>query len=203
MVYCKMKVSIKPNTRKLPTIYRKLGMDYDNVVIPSVGNEVLKSVIARYSATQLMNQRDQVSAQVRDSLQERLNEFNIEVGELAINDLTFSQEFRNAVEQKQIAQAEAERAKFIVARAIEQKKQILVKAQGEAMASRLYGEKMQQSPVFMELKRIEAARSIARIVGNGNNRVFLDSDTLMMNLTMGFNSNLEKKSAADYEYERL
>jgi regulator of protease activity HflC (stomatin/prohibitin superfamily) len=55
MVYCKMKVSIKPNIRKLPTIYRKLGIDYDNVVLPSVGNEVLKSVIARYSATQLMN----------------------------------------------------------------------------------------------------------------------------------------------------
>jgi len=33
--------------------------------------------------------------------------------------------------------------------------------------------------------------------------VFLDSDTLMMNLTQGFNQNLEKKSAADYEYERL
>lgn len=90
MVYCKMKVSIKPNIRKLPTIYRKLGVDYDNVVLPSVGNEVLKSVIARYSATQLMNQRDQVSAAVRDSLQDRLHEFNIEVGELAINDLTFS-----------------------------------------------------------------------------------------------------------------
>ena len=91
----------------------------------------------------------------------------------------------------------------MVARAIEQKKQIIIKAQGEAMATKLYGEKMQQSPVFMELKRIEAARSIAKIVGTGANRVFLDSDTLMMNLTQGFNQNLEKKSAADYEYERL
>jgi len=71
------------------------------------------------------------------------------------------------VENKQIAQAEADRAKFMVARAIEQKKQIIIKAQGEAMATQLYGEKMQQSPVFMELKRIEAARSIARIVGTG------------------------------------
>jgi hypothetical protein len=39
------------------------------------------------------------------------------------------------VENKQIAQAEADRAKFMVARAIEQKKQIIIKAQGEAMAT--------------------------------------------------------------------
>jgi prohibitin 2 len=42
---------------------------------------------------------------------------------------------------------------------------------------------MAQSPVFLELKRIEAARNIAKIIGEGQNRVFLDSDTLMMNLT--------------------
>jgi len=53
-----MKVFIKPNQTKLPQIYRELGMDYDGRVLPSIGNEVLKSVIARYSATQLINERD-------------------------------------------------------------------------------------------------------------------------------------------------
>ena len=58
MVECKMKVNIKPNVHKLTHIYRNLGMDYDGRVLPSVGNEVLKSVIARYTATQLINERD-------------------------------------------------------------------------------------------------------------------------------------------------
>ena len=49
----------------------------------------------------------------------------------------------------------------------------------------------------MELKRIEAARTIARIIGKGENRVYLEADTLLMNLTSGFNSNLEKKTEAD------
>jgi hypothetical protein len=51
MVNVKMRVLIRPNAEKLPEIYRGLGMDYDGRVLPSVGNEVLKSVIARYSAT--------------------------------------------------------------------------------------------------------------------------------------------------------
>ena len=57
---------------------------------------------------------------------------------------------------------------------------------------------MARSPVFLELERIKAASKIASIIARGQNRVFLDSDTLMMNLTAGFNSNLERKTAADY-----
>ena len=58
MVNCKMRVLIRPDPNKLPEVYRYLGMDYDGRVLPSVGNEVLKSVIARYTATQLLTERE-------------------------------------------------------------------------------------------------------------------------------------------------
>lgn len=58
MVNVKMRVLIKPDVAKLPDIYRYLGMDYDGRVLPSLGNEVLKSVIARYTATQLLTERE-------------------------------------------------------------------------------------------------------------------------------------------------
>ena len=50
--------------------------------------------------------------------------------------------------------------------------------------------------------RIEASKNIAKIIGSGQNKVFLDSDTLMMNLTQGFNENLERKTAADINADR-
>ena len=58
MVNVKMRVLIKPDVARLPDIYRYLGMDYDGRVLPSLGNEVLKSVIARYTATQLLTERE-------------------------------------------------------------------------------------------------------------------------------------------------
>jgi prohibitin 2 len=112
-----MKVNIKPNVRRLHEIYRFLGADYDGRVLPSVGNEVLKSVLARFTATQLINERDQVSAKVRDLLSERLAEFNIEIGELALSEMKFGAEFSRAVEEKQVAQQMADRAKYLVAAA--------------------------------------------------------------------------------------
>lgn len=69
-----------------------------------------------------------MSARVRDLLQERLNEFHIEIGELALSELKFGPEFAKAVEEKQIAQQMADRAKYLVGAAQQQKLQIIIKA---------------------------------------------------------------------------
>jgi prohibitin 2 len=49
-----MRVIYKPNQDNLRDLYRLLGYDYDARVLPSIVQEVLKSVIAQYTATQLI-----------------------------------------------------------------------------------------------------------------------------------------------------
>ena len=68
MVNIKLRVLFRPEPDKLHTIYRNLGMDYHARVLPSIVNEVLKSVVARYNAAQLLTQREQVSQKIRDGL---------------------------------------------------------------------------------------------------------------------------------------
>lgn len=53
-----LRVMYKPNENKIFKIYRELGRDYDARVLPSVVNEVLRSVVARYTAAQLAHQRE-------------------------------------------------------------------------------------------------------------------------------------------------
>lgn len=60
----------------------------------------------------------QVSARIREELIKRAGEFNILLEDVSLTHLTFGREFTKAVEEKQIAQQDAERAKFIVEKVI-------------------------------------------------------------------------------------
>jgi regulator of protease activity HflC (stomatin/prohibitin superfamily) len=81
-------------------VYRFLGEDYDGRVLPSVVNEVLKAVVAKYNAQSMLTKREEVSRTIRDALDLRLRDFYILLEDVSITDLHFGSEFTKAIEEK-------------------------------------------------------------------------------------------------------
>jgi len=182
MVNISLRVLSRPDAGKLPTMYRQLGLDYDEKVLPSICNEVLKSVVAKFNASQLITQRQQVSMLVRKELTERARDFNIILDDVSITELSFGKEYTAAVEAKQVAQQEAQRAAFVVERAKQEKQQKIVQAEGEAEAAKMLGLAVSQNPGYLKLRKIRAAQSISRTIANSQNRVYLSGTSLMLNI---------------------
>merc|ERR1712113_769507 len=93
-----------------------------------------------------------------------------------------SPEYEKAVESKQVAQQQAERARYLVLKAQEEKKKTIIHAEGERQSAAMIGDAIKANPGFVELRRISVAKEISALLSKSSNRMVLSSDSLLLNL---------------------
>jgi len=187
MVNMSLRILSKPNEGRLSHIFKNLGLDWEDRVLPSIGNEVVKATVAQFNAEQLLTQRDKVSQAVMKSLLARASDFGIVLEDIAITHLSFGAEFTKAVEQKQVAEQDAERSKFVVLKAEQERAAAVIRAEGESEAARLISDATKTfGPGLIELRRIEAAKDVAETLSRSRGVVYLPSGgNMLLNINAG------------------
>ena len=137
------------------SMYQNVGKNYADTLLQPAVQEVIKSVMAQYSAEQLISNRSAVSVAISEGLTEKVSNYGIVVDEFNIVNFSFSPEFDAAIEAKQIAEqnkikAQTEKDKKVIdaeAQAAEKKiaaeadaEAIRLKAEAEAEAIKLKAE---------------------------------------------------------------
>ncbi|KAG8526775.1 Prohibitin-1, subunit of the prohibitin complex (Phb1p-Phb2p) [Bacidia gigantensis] len=177
MVSLTLRVLHRPEVKMLPKIYQSLGLDYDERVLPSIGNEVLKAIVAQFDAAELITQREAVSQRIRADLLRRASEFNIALEDVSITHMTFGREFTKAVEQKQIAQQDAERTRFIVEKSEQERQANVIRAEGEAESAEAISRAIAKNgDGLLQIRKIEARRAIAETLANNPNVTYLPGE---------------------------
>ena len=189
MVNISLRVLSRPEEDQLPKIYQTLNIDFDDRILPSIVNEVLKAVVAQYQAEELLSKRAEVSSQIAKQLFERARKFDLILDDVSITHLTFGREFARAIENKQVAQQEAETQFWLVAKADQERKAAVIRAEGEAEAAELISKAMASvGNALVEVRRIDAAKDVTNALAKGRNVTYLPSagkgggSNLLMNI---------------------
>lgn len=150
-------------------------------VVASLAFAIPHGLQAQFDAEALLAQREKVSRTIREALAERASEFHMVLDDVSITHLTFSKEFTQAIEAKQVAQQDAERSKFIVAKAEQEKLAAIIRAEGESEAARLISEALKVAGTAMiDVKRIDAAKEIAETLAGSRNVVYVPTGAAML-----------------------
>jgi len=174
-------------------LYRDVGPNWFDVLVEARINNFFKEEVVQYKTVEVAPNRENIRQAVLAKLNNDLGQYSIDVSDLLIEDIDFREEFKNAIEQKQIAtqdalreqekikqkEAEAEQA---VAVAEGEAQAITVKAEAQAEANRLIGQSLSEEVIqFTAVQTLSDNVTIALIPsGQG---LLLDPATLVGSIT--------------------
>src|SRR5258708_32743212 len=119
---------------KAVSVYQNVGVDYqDKIIAPAIQN-TFKAVTAKFTAEQLITNREAVRLEAENSLKAQLVGYNVFVENFNIVNFDFSPEFDTAIEAKQVAQQSVETAKQKLAQAQVDAQTAVAQATGQADA---------------------------------------------------------------------
>jgi regulator of protease activity HflC (stomatin/prohibitin superfamily) len=135
-------------------VFQHIGRGYNERVIDPVTQEVVKAVTARYTAVELITNREKIRTEIKELLKARLLDYHIAVVDVSIVNFKFSAQFTQAIENKQTAEQMALKASRDLDRIKIEAQQKIAAAQAEAESLRLQRQNI--TAELVELRRIEA-----------------------------------------------
>lgn len=154
------KIAINYNITKdtANQLYKSVGVDYKNIIVEPAIQSVMKDSVANFTAEELITKRSEVAQFALNKLTEKFQNSGITLTGLDILDLSFSEEFDTAVEQKQIVEQETQKAQYELekARVENQKKIENAQADAEVMAA----QNSQITDNYLRLKEIENQKAM-------------------------------------------
>ena len=136
-------------------MYRDIGRDWEQKLIPQVVLGTLKEVVGKWDAVDLISNRDKAANTAFESIRDNLAKYNVEISRFEITDISYTKEFENSVEQKVIAQQKAIEEQNRTKQIEEQARQKVLSAEAEAKSMQIRAEALEQNAKLVEWEAVQ------------------------------------------------
>jgi len=152
-------VNYKYKESEVVNLYKNVGKEErvaEKIITPAI-QEVFKAVVAKYSAEELITKRSEVSKDIEDTLNKRLEQYGVQIQLFNIVNFDFSKSFNDAIEAKVTAEQEALAEKNKLEKVKYESEQKIVAAEAQAKAIEIQAKAIQNQwgKEYVNLKWIE------------------------------------------------
>lgn len=146
-------------------LHQRVGPDYVGKVIRPLSRSHTRMVISAFKVTDVYSgRRAQIQEQVKERLEEAYRAYDIILDEVLLRDVKFSEAFQSAIEQKQVAQQEAQAMEYVLEQARKERERKIVEAEGIAQAIRLKAQALAENPQLAQYEYVQKLPAGVRTV---------------------------------------
>jgi regulator of protease activity HflC (stomatin/prohibitin superfamily) len=158
---------------------------YEQGLVRPTVRSVTREVVGQFEVQEIYSEkRSELGQEIESQVQEKLESQGLQVTDVLVRNIEFSQEYVDSIERKQVAQQEALEAEFRVKEKQQEAEQLkavaegdkqaaITRAQGEAEALRLINEQLADNPMLLQWRYIENLSDNVQIVLLPSNSPFL------------------------------
>ena len=143
------------NPESVHILYETVGQDYEAKKLIPVLNDVLKDVIGRWQAQDLVANRDKARVDIVAGLQNRLDKRFFQNITFQFINIDYSEKFEGAIEDKVIAEQKAQEAVNNTKRIKEEAEQKVISAKAEAEAMEIKSEALSKNKGLTEYEAVQ------------------------------------------------
>jgi regulator of protease activity HflC (stomatin/prohibitin superfamily) len=179
IVLLDISVRYHPDPENLDKLHRRIGVDFVNKVIRPQVRSTVRMIVSEYPVLDVYSgKRTLIQAEMETKLRASFLRNYIFLEEALLRNVQFSREFQQAIENKQIAQQEAQRMKYVLERQELEKKRKIIEAEGEAESLRLKGRALAENPALVQYEYVKMLAPNVQAIVADQHAIFNFSDFL-------------------------
>lgn len=149
-------VLFHPDPTMAAELFQSVGPDYIQKIVRTISRSQIRAVIANYSAIDVYaRKREEAEKKINEVIKELFAEKDIILERVLLRHISFSPQYAQSIEEKQVAEQKIQKAEFQRLEAEKLKEKKIIEAQADAEAIRLKGEMLKANPEVIQFEFVQ------------------------------------------------
>ena len=162
-VFLDASVIFQPDPAQIIQLHINWQRRYADELVRPLARGIMRDAVAKYRVEEVYStRRTEITQEITDKMRQKLAENGIILVDFVLRNITFTEEYANSIEQKQIAEQQAQQARFVVEQKKQEAQQAIETARGQAESARIRAQGEADARLIQAKAEAEALQLIAQ-----------------------------------------